>query len=245
MKVNKINNFNTYSRQNFTASRLPYVKFNNITDTFAAMDNKFIDAETDLIRSLAKRHPELHQALKQRVIPAYEVPFIKTLLVNPVFDDVMILKEIPYMLSIKLPRELANKQRAQGRKNLVDKFALNPLFNENQKLKAKFGEILLNCSSFENSEMVGRIMDRIANNQILAQNKNLNKKLPEIITNLQDGLYDTKIDIKGIEKGYNHVLDKYLSSDLLYKNEKINSNIGNMLTEISDYKKAIEIANKM
>ena len=245
MKVDRISSFCGIYSQSFCATKLPYIRNNHIVDSFVAMEDKFIDAETDLIRALAKPHTQLHKSLKQRNIPRYDVPFIKTLLINPVFNDERILNEIPQMLSVKWPRESTNRLCAQGRKNLVDMFALNPILHQNPELKGRMGEILLNCRSFENSEIVGNFLDKYMSNKLLYENENLNKKLPDLIIKLQDGLYDAKFDSKGIEKGYNLILDKYLSSDKFYKNAKINSGLGDVLQGVKDYESAVKIGKAM
>ncbi len=227
MKVDRINGFCPVNRQSFGVS-LPRVYFS--VDTFVAQDTKCITAETDLIRALAKRHKEIYPALKERLIAGYDVPLIKTLLVNPVFDDIKILKEIPQMLSVKWPREISNRQCAQGRKNIADKFASNPIFSKNEALRERIGEIILNSRTAESSELVCGFMDKIASEPLLAQNENLSQRLPDLIVKLQDGLYDSKVDTKGIRKGYDSILDRFLASEKIYTNKNISSNLGNLMT---------------
>ncbi len=230
MKVDRINGFCPVNRQSFGVS-LPRVNFSHV-DTFVAQDTRYITAETDLIRALAKRHKEIYPALKERLIPGYDVPLIKTLLVNPVFDDIKILKEIPQMLSVKWPREISNRQCAQGRKNIADKFASNPIFSKNEALRERIGEIILNSRTAESSELVCGFMDKIASNPLLAQNENLSQRLPDLIVKLQDGLYDSKFDTKGIRKGYDSILDNFLSSEKIYKDENIASHLGDTMCNV-------------
>lgn len=230
MKVDGINGFCPVNRQNF-GSHLPRVNFSSI-DTFIAQDPKHISAETDLIIALAKKHKEIYQALKERLIPSYDVPLVKTLLVNPIFDDINILKEIPQMLSVKWPREISNRQCAQGRKNIADMFASNPIFSKNEVLRERIGEIILNSRTAESSELVCGFMDKIARNPLLAGNENLNKRLPDLIVQLQDGLYDSKFDTKGIRKAYDSILDKFLSSEKIYKDKNIALHLGDTMCNV-------------
>ena len=127
-------------------------------------------------------------------IKKYDVPLLRTLLINPVFDDERIMGEIPHMLSIKWPRELDNRLCAEGRKNIADLYATTPILNENPALQAKIGEILSNCTTKESSEYTMALLNRYLSNKLIYENKYLTEHLPEMIIKLQDSLYDSRID---------------------------------------------------
>ena len=98
MKVDKINNY-AVTNTNFT-SRMPIFRYNAV-DSFISMEDKFISAEVDLVRALSKKNPKLNKALKNMNIPKYDIPLLKTLLINPAFDDERVYENIPRMITTK------------------------------------------------------------------------------------------------------------------------------------------------
>ncbi|MBO7673169.1 hypothetical protein J6S88_07175 [bacterium] len=213
MKIDAITSYNLHNNSarkvNFEA-RLPMFTYDAV-DRFVGMENKYIDAEIDLVMAFAKRHPELHSILKKMKIRKYDVPYLKTLLVNPVFNEEGIMKEIPHMLSIRWHREADNRLCAAGRKKLVDLYASNPVLNGNKHLQARFGEILTNCSTGENADYVEKFLNEYMSHKLIYENKDLAAALPDMIIKLQDSLYDSRFDTKGISKEYNKILKSYLS----------------------------------
>ena len=117
MKVNKIGNY-TIKNTNF-ASRMPVFRYNAV-DSFISMEDKFISAEVDLVRALSKKNPKLNKALKNMNIPKYDIPLLKTLLINPAFDDERVYENIPRMISTKWAWEDKNRACAIGRKDIAD-----------------------------------------------------------------------------------------------------------------------------
>ena len=222
MKVDKI------SGCTFAASRAFVFKpqiFNfDEVNTFVKMEDKFIDAEIDYVRALSKKNKKLNSALKNMDIKKYDVPLLRILLTSPIYDDERIMDEIPHMLSIKWPREIDNRLCAQGRRKLAELYAVSPALNENKAFKEKIGEIISNCTTKENSEYTIKLINKYLSNKLFYGNKNLSEKLPEIIIKMQDSLYDSRIDKKGIVEEFNRCLDRYMVSDIDYGN-----NLGDLL----------------
>lgn len=214
MKIDAITSYNLHNNSarkvNFEA-RLPMYAYDAV-DRFVGMESKFVDAEIDLIMALSKKNPKLHDALKKVKIRKYDVPFLKTLLINPVFDDERIMKEIPNMISVKWHNEADNRLCASGRKKLVDLYASTPALNKNEHLQARFGEILKNSTTGENAGLVEKLLRKYSDNRLLYENENLSEKLPEIIVKAQDSLYDSRVDQKGIFRAFDEFIKRYLAS---------------------------------
>jgi len=209
MKVEKISNYMPANKINF-ANRFPKFSYNAV-DSFMAMENKAVAAEIDLIRALSKKNPKLHAIIKNSRISKYDVPLLKTLLINPVFDNEKVYEAIPQMLSIKWAWEDLNKGCAIGRKNIADLYATTPILNRNKVFQDKIGEIILNCATKESSEYTIKLINKYLSNR-LYENKNLSEKLPDVIIKLQDSLYESRIDRKGVSKALDRCLDFYTLS---------------------------------
>lgn len=209
MKIDKINTYTQHANFRFNG-KLPILHYNEI-DRFMGMENKLITAETDLIRTLSKKNPKLHSALKSINIPKYDIPLLKTLLINPVFDDEGVYEKIPSMLSTKWAWEDKNCACAVGRKNIADLYATTPVLNQNEAFRNKIGEIILNCTTKESSDYTISLINKYLNYN-LQESKNLSEKLPDIIIKLQDSLYESRIDKKGISKAIERCFDFYMVS---------------------------------
>ena len=209
MKVDRISINKPVINSNFSG-RLPIFRYDEV-DRLMAMENKFVGAEKDLVRALSKKNPKLHLALKSMDIPKYDIPLLKTLLINPVFDDERVYEKIPRMISIKWAWEDKNRARAIGRKNIADLYATTPALNQNKAFQDKIGEILLNCTTKESSDYTISLINKYLNHN-LQENKNLSEKLPDIIIKLQDSLYESRIDKKDISNSLDRCLNFYLVS---------------------------------